>query len=85
MSRPSKSAEYEQLGRTVAAIYETGYLDKKQMLKTSFLKGVVSGLGGVIGATLLAALIVWLLSLFSSVPLVGRFVDKVNNSVQSTR
>ena len=41
--------EYEQLGKAVASIFESGYLDKKQAYKTSFLKGIAGGLGGVIG------------------------------------
>jgi len=84
MARLNNPAEYEKLGRTVAAIYESGYLDKKQMLKMSFLKGIVSGLGGVLGATIFVSLIIWLLSFFGSVPLVGRFGDKVQNTVQRT-
>jgi len=74
--------EYEQLGRAVASIFETGYLDKKQAYKTSFIKGVFGGLGGVIGATLVVTLLVWILSWFGSVPLIGRFADKINNTVE---
>ncbi len=85
MGKPKTPKEYEALGRVVAAIYEYGYLDRKQMLRTSFLKGVVTGLGGVIGATIVVTILVWVLSIFGSVPLVGRFVDKIDNTVQSTR
>lgn len=73
--------EYEQLGRAVASIFESGYLDKKQAYKTSFIKGVFSGFGGVIGATVLVALLIWVLSFFGHVPLVGKFVDKLNKTV----
>lgn len=85
MSKPKNSKEFENLGRTVAAIYETGYLDKKQMLKTSFLKGIVTGFGGVIGATIVVALVLWLLSLFGNIPILGRFADKVENTVHSAQ
>jgi hypothetical protein len=75
--------EYEELGRMVASIYETGYLDTKRSLKNSFIKGVVSGLGGVIGATIVVALLLWVLSLFSQVPLVDRFVRPIQNTVET--
>lgn len=82
MSKPKTPKEYENLGRTVAAIYETGYLDKKQALKMSFLKGLASGLGGIIGATIVVAILLWILSLFGQVPLIGHFVESVKNTLQ---
>ena len=77
--------EYEQLGRAVNAIFETGYLDKKQAYKTSFIKGVVSGLGGVIGATVVVALLVWILSIVGTFKPIGRFTDKLNNTIEKTQ
>lgn len=82
--KPSTAKEYEQLGKVVASIFESGYLDKKQAYKTSFIKGVIGGLGGVIGATLLVALLLWFLSIFSSVPLLGRFVDKIDHTINNS-
>ncbi len=67
----------------LANIYESGYLDRNQAYKTSFIKGVLSGLGGVIGATIVLTLLVWLLSLFTNVPLLGRLVNTVRQTVKS--
>ncbi|CAN5451302.1 hypothetical protein BH10PAT3_BH10PAT3_7890 [soil metagenome] len=75
----------EELGRAVASIFESGYLDKKQAYKTSFIKGLFGGLGSVVGATIVVALLIWILSFFSSVPLVGRFTDKVQNTVNEAK
>jgi hypothetical protein len=83
-SNKKTSKEYEQLGRAVSSIFESGYLDKHQAYKTSFIKGMFSGLGGVLGATILVALLVWFLSFFGKVPLLGKFVKRVNHTVQST-
>jgi hypothetical protein len=81
MSKKKTPNEYEQLGRAVSSIFETGYLDKKQAYKTSFIKGVFGGLGGVIGATIVTALLLWLLTLFGHVPRIGRFTDSLHNTV----
>lgn len=81
----NKSKQYEELGRIVASVYETGYLDRATSYKTSFIKGLFQGLGGAIGATILVALVVWILSLFSQIPLVGRFTNGLRSTVDSTQ
>ncbi len=52
----------------------------------SFWKGLMVGLGSVIGATVLVAILVYILSQFSTVPFLGdylnNFTDKISN--QST-
>ncbi len=63
-------------------IYESGYIDRNQTYKMSFVKGVLAGLGGVIGATLVVALVIWILSLLSNVPLINIITDNVENTIQ---
>jgi hypothetical protein len=83
MAKKRSPKEYEQLGRMLENIYESGYTDRNQAYKTSFIKGILSGLGGVIGATILIALLLWILTLFKQVPLVGPFFDRVRTTVQN--
>lgn len=77
------SIDYENLGKMLENIYQTGYVDRNQMYKMSFFKGVVAGFGGVLGATILVALLVWILSLFETVPLVGPVFDNLEDTVNS--
>jgi hypothetical protein len=79
------SKKYEQLGRMLVSIYESGYLDRNQAYKMSFLKGLVTGLGGVLGATLLVALLLWVLALVSDVPLIERITDPVYETIKNGR
>lgn len=74
--------QYEELGRVVAAIYETGYLNQNQSFKMSFVKGVFQGFGGVIGATLVVALLIWALSFFDGIPLLGDFINNIQETVE---
>jgi hypothetical protein len=67
----------------LANIYETGYIDRNQAYKLSFFKGVLSGLGGVIGATIVVGLIIWILSLFQEVPVIDKLYENVRGTIKS--
>lgn len=74
--------DHEQLGRMLTNIYETGYIDRNQSYKMSFIKGLLSGLGGVIGATIVVSLLLWVLQVFRNVQPINKLYNNVNNSVQ---
>lgn len=76
--------QYEDLGKIVASVYETGYLDAAKSYRMSFVKGMFQGFGGVIGATILVALLLWTLSFFDELPFLGDIVDQVETTVQSS-
>lgn len=83
-NQPSKKhPSPQELGQMLTNIYESGYLDRSTAYKMAFFKGVLSGLGGVIGATVLVALLVWILSLFHSLPFVGHIVDAFKSAVNT--
>ena len=84
MPKNKTEKEYAELGKAVSAIFESGALNRKQLYKTSFVRGVISGVGGVIGATVVIAILLWLLSLFTHVPLIGRFADRIQDTVNTS-
>lgn len=79
-----KKSDDEQLGRMLTNIYESGYINHNQAYKYSFLKGIATGVGGVIGATVVIAIIVWGLSLFQEIPLIGPFAQKVQTTIEQS-
>ena len=78
----NSTADYERLGRTIEAIYETNYANRSRVYKMSFVKGIVAGFGGIVGATIVVAILLWFLNLFDRVPLIGPFTDKIHDTVQ---
>lgn len=77
-----KTKDYEQLGRLMENVYESNQ-SRRDLYKTAFLKGVFSGLGGVLGATILVALAIWVLTLLKRIPLIGPFTQKVRTTIQA--
>ncbi|MEH6457104.1 MAG: DUF5665 domain-containing protein [Cocleimonas sp.] len=48
---------------------------------TNFVAGVFRGLGAIIGASAFIALVVWLLTLFVDVPLIGEYAANTKSTV----
>ncbi len=84
MSEKEQTKEEQQLelGKKIQAFYDQGYIDRKATIGFSFLKGLASGIGGILGATLILALLIWMLSFFNEVPIIGPFVDTVKSTIE---
>ena len=48
---------------------------------TNFTAGVFRGLGAIIGASFFIALVIWLLTLFVDVPLIGEYAANTKSTV----
>jgi hypothetical protein len=79
----SKKTDYERLGRMLHDIVETGYSSRWKMYRFVFIKGMVGGFGGVLGATLVVAALLWIFSVLGRVPLIGPFVDSLQETIKT--
>jgi hypothetical protein len=70
---------------TLEELFQDFYQHRYQLYVMNLLRGVFFGVGTVIGGTLFVALLIWLLSLFNQVPLIGDFVETVKHSIESSR
>jgi len=50
---------------------------------TNFVAGIFRGLGTLLGASMVIALLVWLLTLFADMPLVGEYANDFKETVSS--
>ena len=82
-NQPSK-ADYERVGHSLELIIAAGYANKKRMLINSFLKGMATGLRSVVGATIVFVLLIWTLSLFSDIPLIGDVIQNAKTTIEET-
>lgn len=78
---PTKG-DYERLGQTIESIFVSGHYDKLRLYRMSFLRGVFQGLGSVVGATIVIALLLWILSALEALPLIGGLFESVQDSVE---
>jgi hypothetical protein len=74
-----------ELGKKLQQFYDLGYVNKKQAILFTFYKGLASGFGAVIGGTIIVALLLWLLSQFGQVPLIGHFTDSVRQTINASK
>lgn len=54
-----------------------------RIIWSNFVAGIFRGLGAVIGASLVIALIIWILALFADLPLIGEYANQVKEAVAS--
>lgn len=78
-----REPDYEKLGRMLASVYEFGHVSKKRLFFLNLFRGIAIGLGSAIGATIVVALMLWLLSVIVDVPFIGPVVDSVKESLQA--
>jgi hypothetical protein len=77
-----RQKEAEELGKKLQNFYDSGYVNRKQAFWFAFLKGILGGLGSVVGATVAIALILWILSGLDQVPFVGHLSESVRDTLQ---
>jgi len=64
------------------SVVENETQNHRQIFLMNFGRGIFFGLGAGLGGTLVLAIVVWLLSLFSELPWIGDFVRTVQQSIE---
>lgn len=80
-------AEKKKLGthdieKALEVLFSSEYIDRNKLYLHNFIRGIFFGAGGVIGATVLIAVIVWLLSVFDNIPVIGPLFDDTRQTIQ---
>lgn len=79
-------ATYEKLGKAVEAALVKDYIEllhsTRRQIWSSFVRGIFMGLGTVIGATLVVALLLWVLTIFGTFPVIGDFFRTLGDALK---
>ena len=81
--KQASKKELHDTARAVHTIVESGYISHGRIYRVNFIRGVFFGLGSALGATVLFAVLIYILSFFDSLPLIGGFVDVVQNTLDN--
>ena len=83
---PKTGVNYEALGRSVedALVKEYVYLlhSTRRQIWSSFVRGIFGGLGSVLGATVVVALLIALLHMLGGLPGIGQYLQGAGQAIQ---
>ena len=72
----------KEVAKALEVLFASDYIDVRKLHIENFIRGIFFGAGGVIGATVFIAIIVWVLSIFDTVPVIGPLFDNTKETIQ---
>ena len=85
--REKNDNEIKKLSETIKSLNNNNifkiYNSTKKILFISFLKGLASGLGWIIGATILVSLLTYILSQIEFIPILGDIVSQLIQEIEA--
>ena len=82
-----KDHEIKKLSEAIKSLNNNNifkiYNSTKKILFMSFLKGLASGLGWIIGATILVSLLTYILSQIEFIPILGDMVSQLIEEIEA--
>lgn len=83
---PEPQVEHPQeVVRALEVLFASKFIDKKSLYFHNFLRGVALGAGSVLGATVVIGILLWILSLFDTVPLIGPVIENTQDTIRENR
>ncbi len=73
----------QDVARALEILFATDYISRRKLYLENFIRGITFSIGTVVGATIGIALLLWILSLFKTVPLIGPLVRHAQQTIQN--
>ena len=77
--------EASDAAKALEILFATGFIGKKKLYWENFVRGLTFSVGSIIGATIGITLIIWFLSFFKTVPLIGPLVRHADQTIQRSK
>lgn len=77
-----KKNETEAKRATLDELFNDLYKNRVRIYKINFVRGLLFGAGSALGGTIVIALIVWTLSLFVNIPVIGELFENAQQSIE---
>lgn len=77
--------EASDAAKALEALFASEYISKKRLYIANFWRGVFFSVGTVLGAAVIIALLLWVLSLFKQVPLLGPLTNNIRQTVEDQK
>lgn len=80
-------ARGEQLGARRALLEELFndlYNDRRNIYVMNFIRGIFFGFGTFLGGTIVVALVVWILTFFVQIPVIGPSLQEAQDKIQNS-
>ncbi len=74
---------HDDIAKALEILFASDYIDKKKLYISNFLRGMAFSAGGILGATVIVGLLLWILSLFDNVPLIGPLIENTVNTIEN--
>lgn len=87
MSNKTKKHEVDTKAAVQALEYllAAGYVSKKRLYVENFIRGIFFSVGTILGATIVIALLLWVVSLFSNVPFIGDIARNIQDTITESK
>lgn len=74
-----------EVARALEILFASGYISRKRLYWENFLRGMFFTIGGIIGATFAIGALIWFLSLFDQIPLVGPVTHDITQQIRDAK
>lgn len=75
---------HDDIAKALEILFATDYIDKKKLYLNNFIRGMLFSAGGIVGATVIIGLILWIFSILGQVPLVGPVFENTKDTIQQS-